>query len=185
MPASIPVEERLTNLETRMTALEQLPARMDGLESQIVQLREEMRTGHVMIVTSLTEQIQESRRHAQVLFEESLSRISVVSEGLSAQGERLAAQGELLAAQGELLAAQGERLAAQGERLTAQGELMVVHGEDLAAQRETTASLATNLAAVAVNLDESRAETRAMFDALGTRLTAIENRLPAQRRKTR
>ena len=171
MPASIPVEERLTNLETRMTALEQLPARMDGLESQIVQLREEMRTGHVMIVTSLTEQIEESRRHTQVLFEESLARIAVVGEGLSAQGERLAAQGELLAA--------------QGERLTAQGELMVVHGEDLAAQGQATASLATNLAAVAVNLDESRAETRAMFDTLGTRLTAIENRLPAQRRKTR
>ena len=73
MPAPLRVEERLQLLEARMAALEQL--------------RNEMRTGHVMIVTALTEQLEESRRHTRVLFEETLSRIAVVSEGLKAQGQ--------------------------------------------------------------------------------------------------
>ena len=37
------VETRLERLEQRVTAIEQLPARMDSLELQIVQLRAEMR----------------------------------------------------------------------------------------------------------------------------------------------
>ena len=39
------VENRLERLEQRVTAIEELPARMDRLESQIVQLRAEMRDG--------------------------------------------------------------------------------------------------------------------------------------------
>ena len=89
------VENRLERLDRRVTEIEQLPARMDRLESQIVQLRIEMRdefsavrgeirTGDVMIVTTLTEQltaqltaqIEESRRHTRVLFEEAVSRIA-------------------------------------------------------------------------------------------------------------
>ena len=45
-------------------------------------LREEIREGHVIIVTALTEQIQEVRRHAQVLFEETISRIAAIQEGI-------------------------------------------------------------------------------------------------------
>jgi hypothetical protein len=81
------VENKLERLERRVTEIEQLPARMDRLESQIAQLRTEMRdefsavrgeirTGDVMIVTTLTEQIEESRRHTRVLFEEAVSRIA-------------------------------------------------------------------------------------------------------------
>ena len=85
------VENRLERLDRRVTEIEQLPARMDRLESQIVQLRIEMRdefsavrgeirTGDVMIVTTLTEQltaqIEESRHHTRVLFEEAVSRIA-------------------------------------------------------------------------------------------------------------
>ena len=39
------VENRLERFEQRVTAIEELPARMDRLESQIVQLRAEMRDG--------------------------------------------------------------------------------------------------------------------------------------------
>ncbi len=56
-----------------------------------------MRTGHVMIVTALTEQIEESRRHTHVLFEEALSRIGVVSEGLAAHGSATASLARNLA----------------------------------------------------------------------------------------
>lgn len=98
------VENRFERLERRVTAIEQLPARMDRLEAQIVQLRaemrdgvfairheiqtgdeavqrslrEEIRTGHVMIVTTLTELIEESRRQTHVLFEEAVSRIATI-----------------------------------------------------------------------------------------------------------
>src|SRR5688500_17832363 len=84
MAPPLRVEERLRSLEARMTALEQL--------------RDEMRTGHVMIVTALTEQIEESRRHTRVLFEEALSRIAFVSEGLTAQGQVAASLATNLAA---------------------------------------------------------------------------------------
>ena len=90
-----------------MTSLEQLPARIDRLESQILQFREEvrgefsavraeMRAGdeetrrvlrdeigedHVMIVTALTEQFEQGRRESRVLFEEVLDRIARLQEG--------------------------------------------------------------------------------------------------------
>ena len=96
MAPPLSVEERFRSLEARMTALEQLPSRMDRLdsrmdrldsrmdrlESQIVQLRDEVRTGHVMIVTALTEQIEDSRRHTRVLFEEAVARIANTQERL-------------------------------------------------------------------------------------------------------
>jgi hypothetical protein len=85
--AEAKVENRLERLDDRVTEIEQLPARMDRLESQMVQLRTEMRdefsavrgeirTGDVMIVTTLTEQTEESRRQTRVLFEEAVSRIA-------------------------------------------------------------------------------------------------------------
>jgi hypothetical protein len=37
------IEHRVTTLEARVTALEQLPARVDALASQVLQLRKEMR----------------------------------------------------------------------------------------------------------------------------------------------
>ncbi len=119
------VENRLERLERRMTGIEQLPARMDRLESQIVQLRaemhdefsairqeiqtgdeavlrslreeiragdeetrrvlrEEFQSGNVMIVTALTEQIEDARRENRVLFEETLARIANIQERPSA-----------------------------------------------------------------------------------------------------
>jgi hypothetical protein len=107
MAAPLRVEERLRRLEDRMTALEQLPDRIDRLESRIDRLesdlrgeirtgdektrrvlREEIRTGNVMIVTSLTEQIEESRRHTRLLFEEALSRISTIQDLLASKDRK-------------------------------------------------------------------------------------------------
>ena len=68
-----------------MTALEQLPDRFDRLERGIDrlagELRGDIRTAHVMIVTSLTEQLEDSRRQTRVLFEEMQSRLAVIQEG--------------------------------------------------------------------------------------------------------
>jgi methyl-accepting chemotaxis protein len=89
------VENSLERLEQRVTAIEQLPARMDRLESQIVQLRAEMRDEFSAIRRELTERIEDARaesrslfedarRENRVLFEEALARITNIQEGLSA-----------------------------------------------------------------------------------------------------
>ena len=79
MAAPLPVEERLVRLETRMTAIEQLPARMDRLESQLVDLRTDVHQMH----SELVERIEGARRETRVLFEETLSRIATIQEGLT------------------------------------------------------------------------------------------------------
>jgi hypothetical protein len=99
------VENKLERLERRVTNLEELPARMDRLELQILQFRDEVRAefsavrteirdGDVMVVTALTEQIEETRRHTSVLFEDAVGRIAVVGEGLAANAEGLKALDE-------------------------------------------------------------------------------------------
>jgi hypothetical protein len=61
-----------------------------------------MRTGHVMILTALTEQIEESRRETRVLHEDVLGRIRVVGEGLAARDEKIDTLGDKIdTAQGE------------------------------------------------------------------------------------
>ena len=101
------VEERVTLLESRMTALEALPERFESLEGRIDRLevalraeiragdedtrrvlREEFRHGNNMIVTALTEQIEESRRHTRVLFEEMQSRLATSGEGVRPRKKR-------------------------------------------------------------------------------------------------
>ena len=77
METPLSIEERLSDLETRMTTLEQF--------------REEIRTGHVMIVTELTERIEGSRRETRLLHEDALGRIAVIGEGLAVVREGLAA----------------------------------------------------------------------------------------------
>lgn len=70
------LEKRVDDLENRVTRLEELPIRMDRLESQILQLRAEMVAGF----SAVREAIDEARRETRVLFEEVVSRISVLGE---------------------------------------------------------------------------------------------------------
>ena len=78
MAAPLRVEERLVTLEARMTAIEQLPARMDRLESQVVDLRSDVQE----MRKELVERIEGARRETRLLFEETLSRIATIQEGL-------------------------------------------------------------------------------------------------------
>ncbi len=90
------VENRFERLERRVTGIEQLPARMDRLELQIVQLRaemrdefsairreiqageegslrslrEEIRNGNVMIVTAVAAQVEDARAESRSLFDD-------------------------------------------------------------------------------------------------------------------
>ena len=63
-----------------MTQLEELPRRMDRLESQIVQLRTEMRDEFSAVRTEMRSGDEETRRYMRMLFEEYVGRIKVVGE---------------------------------------------------------------------------------------------------------
>ena len=75
-----------------MTTLEQLPERMERLESQIVQLRTEMRdefsavrqeirVGDEETRRQLTELNEEARRHMRVHHEDVIGRLATIQEG--------------------------------------------------------------------------------------------------------
>jgi hypothetical protein len=115
--APLSVAQRLSLLEARMTVVEQL--------------RDEMRTGHVMIVTALTGQIEESRRHARVLHEDTVDRLRLIGERLTAHDDTFDVQdakidalvlkvdgiAETLAAHGETRAAHSQALASIEQKL--------------------------------------------------------------------
>jgi hypothetical protein len=71
-------------LEQKVGDLQLLPARMDALESQILQLRGEIRDGFSAIREKLEQHDQrfdQTDRHMRVLHEEVLKRISLIKEG--------------------------------------------------------------------------------------------------------
>ena len=89
------LDERVEILEQKVGDLEKMPARTDAVESQILQLRGEMRDGFSAIdkrfgetdqrIQTLHEEMltkfEETNRHARVLHEEVLRRISLLKEG--------------------------------------------------------------------------------------------------------
>jgi len=79
------LENRVEQLEARVAKLEQLPDRIDGLASQIVQLRTEMHGEFSAVRTEIREEIrlgdEETRRYMRVLHEEVISRIATIQEG--------------------------------------------------------------------------------------------------------
>ena len=78
-----------------MGELEKLPGRVDQLVERIdrleVDLRAEIRNGDVMVVTTLLEQIEESRRHARMLHEDVLDRFRLIGETLGVHGNKITA----------------------------------------------------------------------------------------------
>ena len=86
-----PLVTRVERLEQRMTALETVPARVEALESQIVQLRTEMRSefsaarGEIKAMGDRLEAaIQEARDHSRAMFERSSSGSPALGKGPSA-----------------------------------------------------------------------------------------------------
>jgi predicted phage gp36 major capsid-like protein len=88
------IENRVDHLERRMTDMETLPDRITAIESQIVQLRAEMRvefstvrqeirTGDEETRRVLGERIDENGRHMRVLHEDVIGRLAIIQEGQS------------------------------------------------------------------------------------------------------
>jgi chromosome segregation ATPase len=126
MVANQSVEQRLSVLEARMGELQQLPARIDRLEARIDRLegdlREEIRTGHVMIVTALTEQVEDARRHMLVLHEDVLDRFRLVWERLSAHDDKFDAHDRKLDAHDRKLDAHDRKIDALAGKIDALAE---------------------------------------------------------------
>ena len=68
-------------LEQRVTRLEEVPARMDRLESQILQLRTEMHDEFSAVRLEIRSGDEETRRYMRILFEEYVGRMRVIDEG--------------------------------------------------------------------------------------------------------
>ncbi len=86
------LEGRVEQLEERVTILEQLPARVDALTLQIVQLREEMHTAISASETSLREEIRAGNdkimSQARTLYEDMNAKLTLIEEGRSASRRR-------------------------------------------------------------------------------------------------
>ena len=89
------IASRVDDLERRMTDLETFPDRITAVESQIVQLRtemrsefsavrEEIRSGDEETRRVLGERIDENGGHMRVLHEEVIGRLATIQEGQSA-----------------------------------------------------------------------------------------------------
>jgi predicted nucleic acid-binding Zn-ribbon protein len=80
------LEARMDRLERRVDLLEQLPRRMDALEAQIVQLREEMRSEFSAIRVDMRAGDEETRRvlskEMRELFEANETHMRVLHEDL-------------------------------------------------------------------------------------------------------
>jgi hypothetical protein len=70
----------MPNLDRRVKAVEQLPERVAALESQIVQLRGEMRSEFSAVRQEMRDLFAESERHARVLHEDVITRIAAIHE---------------------------------------------------------------------------------------------------------
>lgn len=89
------VTQRVDSIEDRMSTLEELPARMDRFESQLLELREEMRGEFSALQTGLQAEIragdEETRRYMRVLHEDVIARFALLQEGRQTPGRRKAA----------------------------------------------------------------------------------------------
>lgn len=162
MAAPLRVEQRLSTLEERMTALERLPDRMDRLDARMDGLAVRM----------------DGLDHR-------MDRLDVRMDGLDHRMDRLESEVVQLRTEmhGEFAAVRSE-IAAVDDRLSvriedARRETRVLH-EDVIGRLSL---LGEGLAANSRALAGLSGEMRAMFDTVSSRLTAIENRVPAARRR--
>lgn len=72
---------RVERLEQRVEILEQLPNRVSAVESQIVQLRDEMQSEFSATRALIREVDEDTRRYMRVLHEDVIQRIATLAEG--------------------------------------------------------------------------------------------------------
>jgi hypothetical protein len=75
------LNDRVQVLEETVKELAVLPTRVEALELQIVQLREEMRGEFSAVRREIRDGDEETRRYMRVLHEEVMARIATLAEG--------------------------------------------------------------------------------------------------------
>jgi len=75
---------RVEILEEIVRTLETLPKRVEAVETQILHLREEMRSEFSAVRQEIRDGDEETRRYMRVLHEEVLARIATIAEGRNA-----------------------------------------------------------------------------------------------------
>ena len=76
------IDSRVERLETRVTALEQLPARMDAFELRLSQFQDEVRVEFSATRSGLHQEIRELSAQMRMLHEDVLSRLALIQESL-------------------------------------------------------------------------------------------------------
>jgi len=86
---SPPVARRVEILEEKVDALTQLPARVGAIETQLVALRTEVRTGFAGVreeFAAVREEMragdEETRRQMRILHEDLIARLALLQEGI-------------------------------------------------------------------------------------------------------
>ena len=74
-------EQRITSLEEQMLERRDLPNRVAKLESQVLQLRKELRDEFSAIRWEMKAADDETRVFVRILYEDVLSRLEVIGEG--------------------------------------------------------------------------------------------------------
>jgi predicted nucleic acid-binding Zn-ribbon protein len=74
-------EQRITSLEEQMLERRDLPNRVAKLESQVLQLRKELRDEFSAIRWEMKAADDETRVFMRILYEDVLSRLEVIGEG--------------------------------------------------------------------------------------------------------
>ena len=99
------IENRVENLEQRVTVLEEVPARIDALTLQVSQLREEMHAEFSAIraefksdlrheisalrdefKAELRSEIADAKNQSRILYEDVIARLALIQEGLNGRG---------------------------------------------------------------------------------------------------
>ena len=78
---------RMDSLEARVTLLEQLPARVDALASQVSQLRDEMRSEFSAVRGEIQTGLAKVMTHARVLHEDQKVTIAFIAERVQSLNE--------------------------------------------------------------------------------------------------
>jgi predicted phage gp36 major capsid-like protein len=73
--------ERVEVLEMKVAALEELPQRVSAVESQIVQLRDEMRGGFSAVREEMRALNEDTKNQIRVLHADVIDRIARIGEG--------------------------------------------------------------------------------------------------------
>ena len=164
------LESRVESLERRVTTIEQLPERMNRLESQILQLRQEMRDEFSAVRVEMAAGDEETRRslREEIRAGDEETRRTLREEIRAGNEEtRLVLREEIRT---------GDEETRRFSRILhedAVGRISII-GEGLAANTEAIQALDEKVDTIHTGLsraiDESRAETRAMFEQVFSRL---------------